>query len=40
VNAGDGRGLAYHLAWLAIATLVFLAMAVRAYKRDESANFG
>jgi ABC-2 type transport system permease protein len=40
LGAGDGKGLAYHLLWIAGYTAVFLALAVVAYWRDEGKNFG
>jgi ABC-2 type transport system permease protein len=40
LGAGDGKGLGYHLLWLAGYTAVFLALALVAYRRDEGQNFG
>jgi ABC-2 type transport system permease protein len=40
LGAGDGKGLAVHVHWLAGYTAVFLALALVAYWRDEGKNFG
>jgi len=40
LGAGDGRGFGAHALWLLGYTVVFLAMAVVAYRRDEGKNFG
>jgi ABC-2 type transport system permease protein len=40
LGAGDGKGVGYHLLWIAGYTAVFLALAVVAYWRDEGKNFG
>lgn len=40
LGAGDGIALWIHLLWLAGYTIVFLALAMVAYRRDEGKNFG
>jgi ABC-2 type transport system permease protein len=40
LGAGDGKGLAYHLVWIAGYTAVFLALALVAYWRDEGKSYG
>ncbi len=40
LGAGDGKGMGYHLVWLAGYTVVFLALAVVWYRRDEGKTFG
>ncbi len=40
LGAGDGKPFWFHLLWLAGYTTVFLVLAVIAYQRDESKNFG
>ena len=40
LGAGDGKGLGVHALWLAAYSLVFLALALLAYRRDEGKSFG
>ena len=40
LGAGDGKGAGMHLLWLAGYTIVFLALALFAYRRDEGKNYG
>lgn len=40
LGAGDGKGAAVHLLWMAGYTLAFLVLALIAYWRDEGKNFG
>lgn len=40
LGAGDGRPLSTHLLWLAGYTILFLALATLAYRRDEGKNYG
>ncbi|MCC6626275.1 MAG: ABC transporter permease [Chloroflexi bacterium] len=40
LGAGDGKGVGYHLLWLAGYTVVFLALALVAYWRDEGKKYG
>lgn len=40
LGAGDGRGLPYHLVWLAAYTVVFIVLGTVAYKRDEGKTYG
>lgn len=40
LGGGDGKSFAVHGLWLAGYTLLFLALAVIAYRRDEGKNYG
>lgn len=40
LKAGDGSGLGVHMLWIAGYTVVFLILALVAYRRDEGKNFG
>ena len=40
LGAGDGKGAGTHLIWLTGYTLVFLVLALFAYRRDEGKNYG
>lgn len=39
LGAGDGRGTAFHLLWVAGYALVFLGLALLAFRRDQGINF-
>ena len=40
IGAGDGSPLAVHMLWLGGYTVLFLALALAAYRRDEGKNYG
>lgn len=40
VGAGDNKGVGVHLLWLVGYSLIFLALALFAYRRDEGKQFG
>jgi len=40
IGAGDGSPLGVHLLWLGGYTVLFLALALAAYRRDEGKNYG
>lgn len=40
LNAGDGNSYFFHFLWIAGYTVVFAALAVIAYRRDENKNYG
>lgn len=40
LGSGDGKPMAVHVLWVAGYTVVFLVMAVIAYRRDEGRTFG
>ncbi len=40
LGGGDGSSIAVHLAWLAGYTVLFLVLAIWAYRRDEGRAFG
>ena len=40
LGSGDGKPMSIHLLWVAGYTLVFLVLAVVAYRRDEGKTFG
>ena len=40
LGAGDDKGMGVHALWVIGYTLVFLILALIAYRRDEGKNFG